>query len=195
MTLASFSDNDAQSTRNRRFPSENISFRLPKNQLDQLRKEAEEKRISLNTLVSQLVDSYVDFVSNAPKAGMIPVSKSVLTELLEGYNEDQIKAIAERSQKKIMIDRALQLRGKYDFETLVDIFVSWLRASGFPYRHDRDLENESRHTFIVQHNMGRKYSLFLLECLKVNCEPMITGKVEYTVTDNCLRITGEGKAV
>lgn len=187
------SESSAQSS-NRRFPSESISFRLPKNQLDQLRAEAEEKRINLNTLVSQIVDSYVNFVSNASKAGMIPVSKSVLIELLEGYNEEQIKAISERSQRKIMIERALQLRGKYDFETLVDIFVSWLRASGFSYRHDKDLENKYRHTFLVQHNMGRKYSQFLLECLKVNCEPLITGKVEYTVTDNCLWITGEGKA-
>lgn len=192
--MTGFSNNGSKGSRRRRFPTENISFRLSKIQLDQLRQEAEQKRISLNTLVNQIIDSHVNFVSNASKAGMIPVSKSVIIELLEGYNEEQIKAIAERTQKKIRIDRALQLRGKYDFATLVDIFVSWLNASGFSYRHDKDLENESRHTFIVQHNMGRKYSLFLLESLIANCEPVITRKIEYTITDNCLQITGEGKA-
>lgn len=52
---------------------------------------------------------------------MIPISKSVLIELLEGYSEEQIKAIAKRTQEKIRIDRALQLRGRYNFEVLVDI--------------------------------------------------------------------------
>jgi len=40
--------------------------------------------------------------------------------------------------------------------------------------------------------MGRKYSLFLLEALKVNSEPVLTIKVEYTITDNSLVIIGEG---
>jgi hypothetical protein len=172
--------------------SENISFRLHKDHLNRLREEAKEKRISLNTLASQIVDSYVNFGESVSKAGMIPISKSVLIELLEGYSEDQIKAIAERTQKKIRIDRALLLRGRYDFEVLVDIFESWLKATGFSYRHNRDAENASRHTFIVQHNMGRKYSLFLLEALKVNAEPVLTRKVEYTITDNSLVIIGEG---
>lgn len=104
--------------------SENTSFRLQKVHLDQLREESKEKRISLNTLVSQIIDSYVNFGASVSKAGMIPISKSVLIELLEGYSEEQIKAIAKRTQEKIRIDRALQLRGRYDFEVLVDIFES-----------------------------------------------------------------------
>ena len=127
-----------------------------------MRQEAKEKQIHLNTLVSQIIDSYVNFGASVSKAGMIPISKSVPIELLEGYSEDQIKAIAKRTQEKIRIDRALQLRGKYNFETLIDILESWLKATGFSYRHNRDAENASRHIFIVQHNMGRKYSLFFV---------------------------------
>lgn len=193
--MTGFSDNLAAAdggSNSSRLASENISFRLQKVHLDQLREESKEKRISLNTLVSQMIDSYVNFGASVSKAGMIPISKSVLIELLEGYSEEQIKAIAKRTQEKIRIDRALLLRGRYDFEVLVDIFESWLKATGFSYRHNRDAENVSRHTFIVQHNMGRKYSLFLLEALKVNSEPVLTRKVEYTITDNSLVIIGEG---
>lgn len=194
--MTGFSENlaaaDGGRNGSRRLASENISFRLQKVHLDQLREESKEKRISLNTLVRQIIDSYVNFGASVSKAGMIPISKSVLIELLEGYSEEQIKAIAKRTQEKIRIDRALQLRGRYNFEVLVDIFESWLKATGFSYRHNRDAENPSRHTFIVQHNMGRKFSLFLLEALKVNSEPVLTRKVEYTITDNSLVIIGEG---
>jgi predicted DNA-binding ribbon-helix-helix protein len=143
--LTGFSDNlaAADGGSSRRLASENTSFRLQKVHLDQLREESKEKRISLNTLVSQIIDSYVNFGASVSKAGMIPISKSVLIELLEGYSEEQIKAIAKRTQEKIRIDRALQLRGRYNFEVLVDIFESWLKATGFSYRHNRDAENAS----------------------------------------------------
>jgi hypothetical protein len=59
-------------------------------------------------------------------------------------------------------DIAMQLRGKYDFETIVDVLDSWRIATGFPTKRDRDGEN-NRHTFIVQHNMGRKSSVFVGE--------------------------------
>lgn len=122
--MTGFSDNLAAAdggSNSSRLASENISFRLQKVHLDQLREESKEKRISLNNLVSPIIDSYVNFGASVSKAGMIPISKSVLIELLEGYSEDQIKAIAERTQEKIRIDRALQLRGRYNFEVLVDI--------------------------------------------------------------------------
>ena len=171
--------------------SENISFRLHKDHLDRLREEAKEKRISLTTLASQIIDSYVNYNSNLSNADVIPVSKAILIALVEACSEDQLKAKAEQVQSKATIDLALQLRGKYDFEAIVDIFDSWLRATGFPHRHDKDSEN-NRHNFIIQHDMGRKYSFFAAECFKAYFEPLATKKVEYTITDNIVAITVQG---
>ena len=175
-----------------RISSESISFRLHKVQLDQLRQEAIEKRISLNTLVSQIVDSYVNYNSKLSAAGIKPVPKAIIVALVEAYSEAELKTIAEQVQKKITIDLAMQLRGKYDFETLVDIFDSWLRATGFSYRHDKDAENKNRHNFIFHHNLGRKYSVFAAERFKVYFEPLATKEVEYSITDNSVFITVEG---
>jgi len=116
-----------------RVSSENISFRLHKDLLDQLRQEAEEKRISLNTLASQIVDSYVNFTSRASKTGAIPVSRLALEVLLEGYSEDQIKAIAERIVNMTGEDSTLMFQGRYDFEALLQSFECWLKAADFPY--------------------------------------------------------------
>ena len=173
--------------------SENISFRLHKDQLYQLRQEAKEKRISLNTLASQIVDSYVNFTSRAPKAGAIPVSRLALEVLLEGYTEDQIKAMAERIVNMSGEDSTLMLQGRYDFEALLQSFESWLKAADFPYRHMRTTNmHRSRHSFIVQHDMGRKYSVFAAEGFKTYFEPRITQEIEYSVTDNTISMTIEG---
>jgi hypothetical protein len=173
--------------------SENISFRLHKEQLDQLRQEAKEKRISLNTLASQIVDSYVNFTSRASKAGAIPVSRLALEVLLEGYTEDQIKAMAERIVNMGGEDSTLMLQGRYDFEALLQSFESWLKAADFPYRHMHTTNmHRSRHSFIVQHDMGRKYSVFAAEGFKTYFEPWITQEIEYSITDNIISMTVEG---
>lgn len=192
--MSDFSDLIPASHSRGRFSSESITFRLQKAQLDQLREEAIEKRISLNTLVSQMVDSYVNFNSHISKAGLIPVSKHEIISLLEGYDEEEIKVKAKQNLKKIAKDVSFQLKGKYDFDALIDIFNSWLTATGFSYRHDKNLENESstRHTFVVQHNMGRKYSVYLAEGAKTYLEPLSTKAVECSITDNCVVITVDG---
>jgi GGDEF domain-containing protein len=77
-----------------------------------LREEAVQKRISLNTLANQIIDSHVNYSSNLSKADVIPFTKYEIMILLEGYSEEQIKAIAERLQKKISKEIVLQLRGR-----------------------------------------------------------------------------------
>ena len=173
--------------------SENISFRLNKDQLHELRAEAKQKRISLNTLVSQVVDSYVNYNTNLSKAGVIPLSKTLLIALVETCTEDELKLIAEQVQEKAANDLSLQLRGKYDFEALLSIFDYWLISTGFRYRHDIKPQNNG-HKFMIQHDMGRKYSFFTAECIRAYFEPMAIEQVEYTISDNVIVLTVEGKA-
>ena len=183
------------SYRSGRSSSENISFRLHKDQLNKLREEAEEKRISLNTLVNQIVDSYVNYYSSASKADVIPITRQEIMMLLEGYNEDQIKAMSERAIKIVREETVLQLNARYDFKALLDTFGHWMRATGFPYRHIYPKHNDNnRHTFIIQHDMGRKYSLFTAVAIKIYFEPLVNKPVQYSITDNAISITVEGRA-
>ncbi|HJU35036.1 MAG TPA: hypothetical protein VJ695_07925 [Nitrososphaera sp.] len=172
--------------------SENISFRIAKVLLNQLRQEAKEDQITLNTLVNKIIDSYVNFTSNAPKAGMIPIHRLCLITLLEGYNEEEVKEIARRFVKAISVQTPLLLRGKYDFEAVLESHRSWIKAAGFQYRYSKDAE-KNRHTFIVEHDMGKKFSLFAIEYAKLYFEPVVRKEVECSFTDNTIMIVLEGK--
>jgi hypothetical protein len=172
--------------------SENISFRIAKVLLNQLRQEAKEDQITLNTLVNKIIDSYVNFTSNAPKAGMIPIHRLCLITLLEGYNEEEVKEIARRFVKAISVQTPLLLRGKYDFEAVLESHRSWIKAAGFQYRYSKEPEKNS-HTFIVEHDMGRKFSLFAIEYAKLYFEPVVRKEVECSFTDNTIMIVLEGK--
>jgi hypothetical protein len=108
------------------------------------------------------------------------------------HNEEQIKAIAERAQNKVTKDITMLLRGEYNFEAFVDTYEYLLKVGGLSYRHTRDENNNNIHTFIVQFNMGRKFSLFQAELLKASFEPLVTREIEYSITDNSVAITVEG---
>jgi hypothetical protein len=85
------------------------------------------------------------------------------------------------------------LQGRYDFEALLQSFESWLKAADFPYIHTLTTNmHRSRHSFIIQRDMGRKYSVFAAEGFKTYFEPMITEKIEYSITDNIISVTVEG---
>ena len=171
--------------------TESLSFRLDKNIIAELKREAEQKQINLNTLANQIFDFHVKF-GNSAKAEMIPTTKATIMALVEGYSEDDLKLIAERVFKKIATEVALQLRGKADFEAGIDILEYYLKASGVPYKHTTDEHNKKRHDFIIQYGMGKKWSLYVAEALRAAFETVSSKRVEYTVTDNIVAITVEG---
>ncbi len=157
-----------------------------------MRKDAEQKQISLNTLANQIFDFYVKF-ANSAKAEMIPVTKATIMALVERYSEDELKSIAEHIFKKVATDIALLLRGEANFESGIDILEHYFKATGAPFRHTRDEHNKKRHTFIVQYGMGRKWSFYVAECVRAAFEPVLAKEAEYTITDNMVAITLEGK--
>lgn len=171
--------------------TESLSFRLDKNIVAELKREAEQKQINLNTLANQIFDSYVKFGSSA-KNQMIPVTKGTIMALVEGYNEDELQSIAERVIKKFATEFALQLRGKANFEAGIDILEYYFKAAGVPYKHTIYEHNKKRHTFIVQYGMGRKWSFYVAESLRAAFEPVLAKPAEYTITDNIVAITLEG---
>jgi hypothetical protein len=182
-------------TKNKPLPrrrTESISFRLDKDILAELKREAEQKQVNLNTLANQIFDYYVKF-ANSAKTEMIPVTKATIMELVQRCSDDELKSIAERVFKKVSTDIAFQLRGKADFEAGIDILEYYLKATGVPYKHTIDEHNKNRHTFIVQYGMGRKWSFYVAESVRAAFEPVLAKEAEYTITDNIIAITVEGK--
>jgi hypothetical protein len=65
-----------------------MTFRVYETSIRKLREEAENREISLNTLVNQIFKRYAEWGSYEPKVGMIPIAKPVLIQLFENISED-----------------------------------------------------------------------------------------------------------
>jgi hypothetical protein len=78
------------------------TFRLERDTLDKLETEAHNKDTSLNMLVNQVLQRYVEWNTFEQKTGIVPVSAPVLIELLERISEEQIVNIAKTVGKILL---------------------------------------------------------------------------------------------
>ena len=138
--------------------SEVASFRLEKRNLDELRNEVKTKSISLNSFVNQIFTDYVDWHSNASKAGMVCFPKQFLINLMSKLSEKEVIVIAENMAENEMKEILLMLRKKPEPIRFIDLIKCWMKASDFPFRHEN---NDDFHEFIIQHDMGKNCSVYL----------------------------------
>jgi hypothetical protein len=140
--------------------NKSITFRLDSFMLSRLSKEADEKVISVNMLVSQIIKRHIDWHSMAPKAGFVPVMKDLITHLLDNLSDEQVSRTAEQIARTTNMDFLMLLKNKISIDSALDFIESWLTASDIAYRHER---TDFNHTFVICHNMGQKWSTYLGE--------------------------------
>lgn len=163
--------------------TEGITFRVPSGSLHQLREESKKKRISLNTLVNQIFQEHLDWHTYAAQAKLHPVPRSSLRRIIEKLTEEQLSEVASTTAKMDFVEVGLLLKGEFTISSFLNIVENWCRISAFPYKHE---VNHDAHNFIIQHDMGRKYSFMIKELYRYIMEEMFERKIDFIITDNTL---------
>ncbi len=173
-------------------PSESISFTMPRNILHKLRQEAKEKEISVNTLMTQIAKQHTEWHVSSSQIGFISVRKSLIMKLLDEKKDDEkIKEIA-REVARGSSDTLLLLKEQYDIpiESTLDFIESWIKEAGYPYVHDISGIDQNIHHFVIQQDMGRKWSLYLSEILRnLFTELFSITKIHFDITDSIVGFT------
>ena len=163
--------------------SESITFRLDSDILNKLHHEADQKDISVNTLVSHIIRRHIDWHSNAAKAGFVTVRRGLLINLINRLSEKEISSIAEYIAKNETKDFVLLLRNKYNIESSLDVIETWIKISGYPYRHE---VKYTQHTYVIQHDLGKNWSLYMAEQYGFLFEEFGLQRVEFDINHNTL---------
>lgn len=138
-----------------------ITYRLPEKMIDELDGEAKQKKISQNVLVKQIMERYLQWDRYSEKIGMIPVPKEILETLgeeLDGKDIDEIINVVFPMIKNTV----MFIKGGYDLERCIETLEDYMRASGMNSDHRVDGE---LHSFIIQHDLGMKWSVFTEQLL------------------------------
>ncbi|HSB50635.1 MAG TPA: hypothetical protein VLC72_04830 [Nitrosopumilaceae archaeon] len=139
-----------------------ITYRLPEKIVEELETEAMNKKISQNVLVNQILEKYISWDRFSDKIGIIPVPKTILEALgvdMEGKDIDEIINVI----KPIIKDNVMFIKGDYDLKRCIETLEDYMKASGM--KSDHRIEGHLHH-FIIQHELGMKWSVFTEQLLK-----------------------------
>ena len=164
----------------RKQQTESLTLRLDKELLDTLRKESDQKMMSINSLTNQIIKSYIKWYSPAQRAGIAFIPKCVLIPIIDSLAEYQIGNIAEQFRKSGYEETLLMMSKEYSLPVLLDLFDSWLNVSNMQF--DRE-SSENSLTYIINHGMGKKWSLFLEKVFWYIVKDMQITEATFDITD------------
>lgn len=158
-----------------------ITYRLPEKLINELETEASQKNTSQNVLVKQILERYVQWDRFSTKIGMIPVPKSILKSLgdeLDGQDIDEIINLIFPMIK----DTVLFIKGGYDLKRCIETLEDYMTASGM--NSDHRVEGNV-HSFIIQHDLGIKWSVFTEQLLSQVFRSFVPDKeLKFQTTDS-----------
>jgi hypothetical protein len=142
--------------------TESISFRLEEDALVELRELAKERKVSLNSMVSQILEHYLTVGVYDRTFGFFSISYDVLKLSLADLTDDEIQKIADSAAAKIHKQILMYLYGKINKDTIVD----YLDVFGNRFETFRHFIDGRRNTMTVYHGINRQFSLLYYNITK-----------------------------
>jgi hypothetical protein len=176
--------------------SRSVTFRLDSKVIDELQTEADNREVSLNVLVNQILKRYAEWDRYENKIGMMPVPRVILSSLIdkavsiakssgikdiEPYRDAIIKQASELAFS-LMKDSVLFMKKQYNLWVVLSVLEEYMKVSGI--KADHKIEGSRKHVFIIQHELGENWSLFTKELLSLIFEKLANVKAEINVTPN-----------
>ncbi len=173
-----------------------VTFRIDSSVIDELQTESDNREVSLNVLVNQILRRYSEWDRFESKIGMMPVPKVMLATLIDkavsiakssgikdidSYRDDIIKQAA-RIAFDLMKDSVLYMKKQYNLWVVLSVLEEYMKVSGI--NSDHKIEGSRKHVFVIQHELGENWSLFTKELLSLIFENLASVKAEISVTPN-----------
>ena len=168
-------------------PSTTRTIRLKQESDLVLEREAERNGISVNALISNLVDHYVNSLRYFSSGGMITMGNETLMMLLEKLPDEEIEdsAYATGGQK---VRESLMQRGmavSYDsvmwyLSQILGQYNGWFRCD-----HHAEEKIDRLH---LSHNYGFKWSIFIMNYVASMLKEILDLKINTVMLKNAVNI-------
>ena len=170
----------------KRNASSSITFRIDEDSVKKLRSEAEGQGVSLNSLVNQILKSFLEWHIFEPKVGMVPIAKPIVQELFTKMSKEQITDIAMRVGKNEVQNAALFMKGgKLNLESFLSWFESRMKNSSIQINHTYD-PNDRTYTYIMKHDICENWSLYFKTILEYIFNEVLEKRVYFNTSNTML---------
>ena len=164
-----------------------ISFRIDSEYDKLLRSEAEEKKVSLNTLANQIFGEHLEWQRYIERFGTIVMSKDAFKLILEFLTEDKVVDLAVNIAAKAPKEFVLFKWKHLSSDNVINFVRMFFAHCGYgQYDYVKD---QSTNKFSIRHELGQKGSLFLTTYIKTVLKSTLGIDSETITTDNSITIS------
>jgi hypothetical protein len=156
------------------------TLRVEKVILSDLRKQAQEKGISLNLLVNQIFKNFVDWHAFDTKIGMVPLPKAVILDIFRNLRKDEVIDIAYQVGKNEIQDIILFMKYNIDMESFMEWIKIRMRNSSMQINH---IVDQNTHIYTIRHNLCLNWSLYHKIILEAIFKEVIHRDVEIKISE------------
>ncbi len=131
-----------------------ISFRIDSQYDRVLRNEAEEKKVSLNTLANQIFGEHIEWQRYTERFGTIVMSKDAFRLIVESLSEAKVADIAINIARKAPMEFILFKWKDLSSTNVINFMKMFIGHCGYgqyDYVKDQDINK-----FSIRHELGRK---------------------------------------
>jgi len=158
--------------------SDVISLRINHDLAEALKEEARVDHVSLNVLANNILYNYIKWEKDAKQTGFIPITKDLLTALLERIDDKEIMEIVNQT-KNIAKAQIIFMEKRYDLWTVLDWLETRCKVSGFS---EKKFYQNDKLTCIIQHDLGWKWSLYVRTLIETVFEDLVKEKIEFDIS-------------
>jgi hypothetical protein len=158
------------------------TIRLRSNLDSVLQKDAEEKRTTVNSLISSIITRYAEWDRYADSFGFICLPRNGFKLILDALDDETVKKMAEEIGSRQPKELMMFVFKKTSLDAFISQFSLFSRYAGFgTYEIGSDGKN---YTFVVHHELGRKWSLYLAHLGAQGLKSAINIMPRFHVTEN-----------
>lgn len=162
-----------------------MTFRIDESIMNKLRNESEQREVSLNTLVNQILKRFVEWGVFENKVGIIPMPKPIVVELFENMSEDEIIDMAKRVGKNVVKDIALFMKHEINVDSFLEWFETRMKVSSLEISHKKN----NQHSYIMKHDLGKNWSLYHKALLESIFNDMLGKHIDIIISPSTLHFT------
>lgn len=168
-------------------PSTTRTIRIKKESDLVLEREAERHGLSVNALVSNLVDRYVDSLRFFQSGGMVSMSGDTLMALLDTMDEDELTSVSSSRGVARVRDSLLQRGMKVNYDSVLWYICQILGQYNGWFRCDyhRGDASDSLH---LSHSYDYKWSVFILNYVNSVFMNVLDVKTNTVASNNAVNI-------
>lgn len=142
------------------------SFRIDQSALDSLQEDARRKKISVNTLVNQLLLAHRDFDRYYERMGLIKIASATFNIILDAAPEEHVieagRAAAVDAPRAIIIAKY----GVLSLQTILDFLRMMSEYANLFEYNQVDSDGGRKKIITLMHKLGVNGSLFLTHFVK-----------------------------